>query len=51
MCSDNVMGFIALLDRLDAQIDQYPPEDMGTQRFGNKAFRKWHERLVKVSEC
>lgn len=36
-----------MLDQLDAWIDDIPL-DTGMQRFGNKAFRKWGERLEEV---
>jgi serine/threonine-protein phosphatase 2A activator len=36
-----------MLDQLDAWIDDIPL-DTGVQRFGNKAFRKWGERLEQV---
>ncbi|CAD5228817.1 unnamed protein product [Bursaphelenchus okinawaensis] len=42
---------IETLDVLDGWIEDFPPVDMGEQRFGNKAYAKWHERLVeKASE-
>lgn len=37
-----------MLDQLDAWVDDIPL-DTGVQRFGNKAFRKWGERLEEVS--
>lgn len=37
-----------MLDQLDAWVDEIPL-DTGVQRFGNKAFRKWGERLEEVS--
>ncbi|CAI4224967.1 unnamed protein product [Auanema sp. JU1783] len=44
-CSTNVISIIELLETIEKWISEYPPEDMGSQRYGNKAFRKWHERL------
>uniref|UniRef100_A0A914HBC5 Serine/threonine-protein phosphatase 2A activator n=1 Tax=Globodera rostochiensis TaxID=31243 RepID=A0A914HBC5_GLORO len=41
---------ISILDILEAWIDEYPPEDMGKQRFGNKSFKKWFERFVSEGE-
>ena len=38
-----------MLDQLDAWVDDIPL-DTGVQRFGNKAFRKWGDRLEKVSQ-
>jgi serine/threonine-protein phosphatase 2A activator len=29
-----------------ALIDETPPEELDPQRFGNKAFRKWHSKLL-----
>ncbi|VDK47274.1 unnamed protein product [Anisakis simplex] len=29
---------------------EYPPEDMGEQRFGNKSYRKWYERLTQEAD-
>uniref|UniRef100_A0A183CFZ6 Serine/threonine-protein phosphatase 2A activator n=1 Tax=Globodera pallida TaxID=36090 RepID=A0A183CFZ6_GLOPA len=40
----------ALIRPLKALIDEYPPEDMGKQRFGNKSFKKWFERFVTEGE-
>ncbi|KAL3107643.1 hypothetical protein niasHT_018841 [Heterodera trifolii] len=37
---------ISILDLLEAWINEFPPEDMGLQRFGNKSFKKWFERLM-----
>uniref|UniRef100_A0A915DKT7 Serine/threonine-protein phosphatase 2A activator n=1 Tax=Ditylenchus dipsaci TaxID=166011 RepID=A0A915DKT7_9BILA len=36
---------VKMLDTLDAFIDEYPPEDMGSQRFGNKSYKKWYEQM------
>ena len=35
------------LVRANELIDETPPEDFDPQRFGNKAFRKWHEKIAK----
>lgn len=42
---DKLLG---LLSTLNTWIDEIPPTDQ-PQRFGNKSFRTWHERLTKVS--
>uniref|UniRef100_A0A915NHN3 Serine/threonine-protein phosphatase 2A activator n=1 Tax=Meloidogyne floridensis TaxID=298350 RepID=A0A915NHN3_9BILA len=44
--SENVKKIIEMLDLFQKWIEEYPPEDMGTQRFGNKSYRKWYERLT-----
>lgn len=36
-----------MLDTLDAWLDEFPPLE-NAQRFGNKAFRSWVEKLVEV---
>ena len=41
-------AIVELLDELDKWIDELPPIEQ-PMRFGNKAFRTWHERLVEVS--
>jgi serine/threonine-protein phosphatase 2A activator len=33
------------LDRAIVLIDETPPEELDPQRFGNRAFRKWHAKL------
>eukprot|EP00727_Mastigamoeba_balamuthi_P008343 m51a1_g4130 putative serine threonine-protein phosphatase 2a activator-like (301) ;mRNA; r:189638-190857 len=35
------------LDRMSQWIDQIPPEPAQTSRYGNKAYRVWHARLVE----
>jgi hypothetical protein len=42
-----VEGALALLERVDKLVDETPPET-GEMRFGNKAFRTWHAKLVEV---
>ncbi|KAI1708262.1 phosphotyrosyl phosphate activator (PTPA) protein domain-containing protein [Ditylenchus destructor] len=39
-----------MLEELDKFIDDYPPEDMEAQRFGNKAYKKWYERITSELE-
>lgn len=39
----------SMLGTLDEWIEEYPPEDMADQRYGNKAFKKWYSRLESVS--
>ncbi|EFO21131.2 hypothetical protein LOAG_07359 [Loa loa] len=48
--SPKVMDAIDILDELQKWTLEYPPEDMGTQRFGNVAFRKWHQRLTEEAD-
>ncbi|XP_008212564.1 serine/threonine-protein phosphatase 2A activator isoform X1 [Nasonia vitripennis] len=43
-CSSAVDKVIEMLDKFDKWIDEIPPTDQ-PQRFGNKSFREWHERL------
>lgn len=43
-CSETVKGLLNLLDTLDVWIDETPAIDQ-PQRFGNKAFRIWYEKL------
>lgn len=38
-----------MLETLDGWIAEFPPLD-NPQRFGNKAFRQWHEKLLQVRE-
>jgi len=38
---------IDFLETLEAWIAEFPPVDMGEQRFGNKAFAKWHQKVVE----
>ncbi|CAD5235311.1 unnamed protein product [Bursaphelenchus xylophilus] len=45
------LKLLSFLDVLDSWIADFPPVDMGEQRFGNKAYARWHERLVeKINE-
>ncbi|KAK6113807.1 Phosphotyrosyl phosphate activator (PTPA) family protein [Brugia pahangi] len=48
--SPKVMDAIDILDDLQKWTLEYPPEDMGTQRFGNVAFRKWYDRLTEEAD-
>jgi len=48
--SDVEVGEVAsrltsMLGTFDEWIEEYPPEDMAEQRYGNRAFKKWHSRL------
>lgn len=49
-CSESpvINGVIAMLNEFDEWITQIPPTEQ-PQRFGNKSFRIWHERLKEVS--
>jgi len=44
-----IRNLVALLHKLDAWITEFPPLAQ-PMRFGNKAFRTWHERLVEQAE-
>eukprot|EP01028_Stygiella_incarcerata_P003880 TRINITY_DN180_c0_g2_i3.p1 TRINITY_DN180_c0_g2~~TRINITY_DN180_c0_g2_i3.p1 ORF type:complete len:295 (-),score=80.78 TRINITY_DN180_c0_g2_i3:28-912(-) len=48
--SSEIRGVIRLLDVLLKWVDEIPPEEQ-TGRFGNRAFRTWHKRLVENSEA
>uniref|UniRef100_A0A0N4ZQ22 Serine/threonine-protein phosphatase 2A activator n=1 Tax=Parastrongyloides trichosuri TaxID=131310 RepID=A0A0N4ZQ22_PARTI len=43
--SENVQHIIDMLFAIEDWINEFPPENMELQRFGNKAFRQWHEKL------
>ncbi|KAJ7246605.1 hypothetical protein B0H12DRAFT_1235533 [Mycena haematopus] len=47
--SEAIRNIIALLDSLDAWIDEIPPQ-ISPQRFGNLAFRTWGKRLEEESD-
>ncbi|KAJ3293936.1 hypothetical protein HK104_004092 [Borealophlyctis nickersoniae] len=47
--SENVQKTLDILHTLDTWIDEIPPFE-SPQRFGNKAFRVWIERLEKEAE-
>mmetsp|Transcript_4514 Transcript_4514/g.6227 ORF Transcript_4514/g.6227 Transcript_4514/m.6227 type:complete len:469 (+) Transcript_4514:248-1654(+) len=44
--SEVVTGLVRLLETLSDWVDEIPPLNQ-PMRFGNKAFRTWHERLVE----
>eukprot|EP00118_Oscarella_pearsei_P003888 m.16168 g.16168 ORF g.16168 m.16168 type:complete len:310 (+) comp26765_c0_seq1:478-1407(+) len=44
--SEAIRQLVDLLNQLDSWIDEIPPIDQ-PQRFGNKAFRTWQEKLEK----
>lgn len=46
-CSPTAEKVLKMLDKFDKWIDEIPPTDQ-PQRFGNKSFRTWHERLHEV---
>ncbi|VDK27527.1 unnamed protein product [Gongylonema pulchrum] len=48
--SPKVMEVIDMLDEIQKWTLEFPPEEMGAQRFGNVAFRKWYERLSSDAE-
>lgn len=43
-----LVNLVKLLETLDSWIDEFPPVDQ-PQRFGNKAFRSWFEKLQQVN--
>jgi len=45
--SPGVSAVLAMLDTLEAEAQAVPPLPTEDGRFGNKAFRTWHERLVE----
>lgn len=47
--TDAVKGVEHLLNTLETWVDKIPPCEQ-PQRFGNKAFRDWHAKLVEISE-
>lgn len=46
--SDAVQKLMTIFDKLNSWIDEYPPIDQ-PQRFGNKAFKSFYDRLVSDS--
>ncbi|GMR32346.1 hypothetical protein PMAYCL1PPCAC_02541, partial [Pristionchus mayeri] len=42
-----MLDIIHMLEPLRKWITEHPPEDMGSQRYGNKAFRRWHEQFQR----
>ncbi|KAL6073949.1 Serine/threonine-protein phosphatase 2A activator [Balamuthia mandrillaris] len=47
--SPTVSGMASLVKKLSQMVDEVPPEE-GSMRFGNKAFRTWHQQLVERVE-
>lgn len=47
--NERVVKVVRLLDCLDKWIDEIPPTEQ-PQRFGNKSFRVWFQKLKDVSE-
>ena len=45
--SDAVLQFESFMARLGALVDEFPPLKQ-PMRFGNKAFRQWHSRLLEI---
>ncbi|KAJ2801607.1 Serine/threonine-protein phosphatase 2A activator [Coemansia guatemalensis] len=45
--STNAQNICQLLEETERWIDQFPPDTSSTSRFGNKSFRKWHDKLTK----
>ncbi|VDN57548.1 unnamed protein product [Dracunculus medinensis] len=49
--SNSTMAMIEMLEKFENWISEYPPADMADQRFGNKSFRNWYERLSQEAFC
>ncbi|CAI5446582.1 unnamed protein product [Caenorhabditis angaria] len=49
-CNILCMNFVEMLGNLDVWIDEIPLEAVEEQRFGNKAYRKFYEKLEKEAE-
>ena len=47
--SEAVIKFVDLLEILSNWIDEIKPVEQ-QQRFGNKAFKEWHSKLMDVSD-
>jgi serine/threonine-protein phosphatase 2A activator len=47
-CSAIVNKVFEMLNKFNQWIDDIPPTEQ-PQRFGNKSFRIWHEKLYNVS--
>lgn len=47
--SDNVMSIYQVLEHFNTLIDETPPIDQ-PQRFGNKAFAQWLNKVSDVSK-
>ena len=45
--NDRIAKVVTLLDSLDRLIDETPPTDQ-PQRFGNKSFRTWFQKIQDV---
>ncbi|KAK0404819.1 hypothetical protein QR680_017649 [Steinernema hermaphroditum] len=46
----NVMAVMNLIAEVEGWTREIPLEDMEKQRFGNKAFRKWHAKLTNAAQ-
>jgi len=44
-----IRGLVGILDELEKWLSEFPPL-VQPMRFGNKAFKQWHERLVERGE-
>uniref|UniRef100_A0A8R1E919 Serine/threonine-protein phosphatase 2A activator n=1 Tax=Caenorhabditis japonica TaxID=281687 RepID=A0A8R1E919_CAEJA len=47
ICGDLVIEFVEMLDKLEKWIDEIPLEAASEQRFGNKAYRHFYEKLCQ----
>ena len=48
-CMQASTKLVTLLDTMESWIDEIPPIDQ-PQRFGNKAYRTWFEKLEQVRD-
>jgi|UniRef100_A0AC35FQQ2 serine/threonine-protein phosphatase 2A activator len=48
--SERVKNVIAIFDELGKWVEEFPLEDMQEQRFGNKTYRKWYQRLQERAD-
>ena len=48
-CMQASTKLVTLLDTMKSWIDEIPPTDQ-PQRFGNKAYRTWFEKLEQVRD-
>uniref|UniRef100_A0A914Z0Y9 Serine/threonine-protein phosphatase 2A activator n=1 Tax=Panagrolaimus superbus TaxID=310955 RepID=A0A914Z0Y9_9BILA len=48
--SERVKKVISIFDEFESWVAEFPLEDMQEQRFGNKTYRKWYERLQERAD-
>uniref|UniRef100_A0A1I7Y161 Serine/threonine-protein phosphatase 2A activator n=1 Tax=Steinernema glaseri TaxID=37863 RepID=A0A1I7Y161_9BILA len=49
VANPNVIAVMDMIAEVEGWIREIPLEDMEKQRFGNKAFRKWHTKLTEMA--